>query len=279
MGTVNSGIDINSLLQPADQDIQTSIENFVGDMSGISIIKIITDIISQILGSIVSVFMILFTLVFYIRLKQESQPKKVSKEKIYVATESELILEHCKKNNIQVVLTSDDCLTGTDRIAEFSKQVSADYYINVQGDEPLINPDDILKIYNGVKENEGKILNGYCAIDNIETFKSSGMPKVVFREDKRLLYMSRAGIPLSKTGNYSFGYRQVCVYAFPKNALDDFASRNNKTQFEEVEDIEILRFLEMGYDVQMVELSKDSIPVDYKEDIDKVLKILNEANR
>ena len=205
--------------------------------------------------------------------------KVIDKEKVYVATESKLIVEHCKENNIQVVLTSDDCLTGTDRIAEFSKQVSADYYINVQGDEPLINPEDILKIYNKIKENKGKILNGYCAIDSIETFKSTGMPKVVFREDKRLLYMSRAGIPLTKNGNFSFGYRQVCVYAFPKNALDDFASRVNKTQFEQVEDIEILRFLEMGYDVQMIELSKNSIPVDYKEDIDKVIKKLNETNR
>ena len=205
--------------------------------------------------------------------------KVIPEDKVYVATESNLIVDHCKKYNIKVVLTSDECLTGTDRIAEFSKKVSADYYINVQGDEPLINPNDILKIYNGINKNKGKILNGYCNIDNIETFKSSGMPKVVFREDKRLLYMSRAGIPLSKTGNYFFGYRQVCVYAFPKKALDDFASRNNKTQFEEVEDIEILRFLEIGYDVQMVKLSKDSIPVDYKEDIDKVLKLLNEINR
>ena len=194
---------------------------------------------------------------------------------IYVATDDQKIIEHCNLNQMNVVLTSTDCLTGTDRIAEFSKIIDADYFINVQGDEPLIDPEDILKIKNEIANNQGKILNGYCAITTEENFKSVGIPKVVFREDKRLLYMSRSGIPGNKNSKFNLGFRQVCVYAFPKNALNDFSKIKSKTLFEKEEDIEILRFLEIGYEVQMIELSNSSIPVDYPEDVIKVVKQLN----
>lgn len=87
MWTVHSGIDINSLLGQADTDIQTSIENFIGDRSGINIFKIITDSISQVLGSVVSAFMLLFTIIFYIRLKQETNQQKTPIQESYISTE------------------------------------------------------------------------------------------------------------------------------------------------------------------------------------------------
>jgi 3-deoxy-manno-octulosonate cytidylyltransferase (CMP-KDO synthetase) len=71
------------------------------------------------------------------------------------------------------------------------------------------------------------------------------------------------------------GYRQVCIYAFTKNALVNFSSQTKKTPFEEEEDIEILRFLELGYDIQMLPMSSDSIPVDHKEDVEKVINRIN----
>lgn len=200
--------------------------------------------------------------------------KAMPKDLIYIATDNEKIVNHCKDNNYNVVLTSSSCLTGTDRVAEFAKIIDADYYINVQGDEPIIDPDDIIKIKNEILKNKGKILNGYCEINNKQVFESKGIPKVTFRKDKRLLYMSRAGIPSNKIGKFSFGYRQVCIYGFPKKSLEDFHSYGKKTEFESQEDIEILRFLELGYDVQMVKLSNNSISVDYNEDIEKVIKFL-----
>ncbi|MFN0729529.1 3-deoxy-manno-octulosonate cytidylyltransferase [Polaribacter gochangensis] len=200
--------------------------------------------------------------------------KAMPPELVYVATDNDAIMKHCKERNINVVLTSNTCLTGTDRVAEFSKVVEADYFINVQGDEPLIDPEDIIKIKNEIINNEGKILNGYCPIKTEDHFRSVGIPKVTFRNDKRLLYMSRAGIPGNKEIEFSFGYRQVCVYAFPKKALTDFYNYGKKTEFEKEEDIEILRFLEMGYDVQMIELSESTIPVDYPEDVQKVINVL-----
>lgn len=207
----------------------------------------------------------------------EQCTKAIEIEKIYIATEDERILNHCNENGMQCILTSDDCLTGTDRVAEVAKQIDADYYINVQGDEPVINPEDIKKIIGMLPNSKGNILNGYCEIDNAEDFKSVSVPKVVMRQDNRLLYMSRAPIPGNKDNKFNLGFRQVCIYAFPKDALEFFSKSKIKTPIEREEDIEILRFLEMGYDVQMVKMSKNSIPIDNPEDVIKVLKSLQNA--
>ena len=75
-----------------------------------------------------------------------------------------------------------------------------------------------------------------------------------------------------KKNEFIKAYKQVCVYAFPREALIKFKANMSKTFFENIEDIEILRFLELGYEVHMIELSKDSIAVDVFEDIEKVLK-------
>jgi 3-deoxy-manno-octulosonate cytidylyltransferase (CMP-KDO synthetase) len=199
------------------------------------------------------------------------------KEFIYVATEDERIKNHCDEYEMQCILTSDKCLTGTDRIAEVAKIIDADYYVNVQGDEPLFNPDDIKFLVSKISEFKGEILNGYCSINDPLDYSSVSVPKVVFRPDGRLLYMSRAPIPGNKSGKFNFSFRQVCAYAFPKSALLAFSAHNNKTLLEEVEDIEILRFLELGYDVRMLEMSNVSIPIDNPEDLVKVITKLQNA--
>jgi len=204
----------------------------------------------------------------------EQCAKAFPAERIYVATEDERIINHCKKFGINTLLTSDECLTGTDRIAEAAKQIKADYYINVQGDEPLFNPDDITAVINSLSDYNGEIINGYCAIHEDEQYRSSSVPKVVFRPDGRMLYMSRSPIPGNKSNTFTKAYRQVCIYAFPKEALKKFAEVKQKTALEDIEDIEILRFLELGYEVRMLPLSDRSVPVDHPEDLQKVLNIL-----
>lgn len=202
--------------------------------------------------------------------------KAVDKDLIYVATNSEKIQSHCKSLNIKVVMTSNRCLTGTDRIAEFAKIIRAKTYINVQGDEPLMNPKDILTIINAAKKHPESIINGYAPIKSSLEYKSITIPKVTFRPDGRLLYMSRSPIPGNKQGVFIKSWRQICVYAFPADSLNDFAAQKGKTTLENEEDIEILRFLELGYEVQMIELSSDSIAVDTPEDVDKVRRIIKE---
>jgi 3-deoxy-manno-octulosonate cytidylyltransferase (CMP-KDO synthetase) len=195
--------------------------------------------------------------------------KVVAPELVFVATDSEEIRGHCKKKGIKVLMTSEKALTGTDRVYEASKQVPAKYYINVQGDEPVINPNDITRIIENIDFEGNSILNGYTEIDDRDSYLSTSIPKVVFRPDGKLLYMSRAPIPGNKIGDFTRAWRQVCIYAFPANALKVF-NAVSKTPLEELEDIEILRFLELNFEVDMVHLSNHSIPVDLPEDIRKV---------
>jgi 3-deoxy-manno-octulosonate cytidylyltransferase (CMP-KDO synthetase) len=79
--------------------------------------------------------------------------------------------------------------------------------------------------------------------------------------------MSRAAIPANKQLGFRAAWRQVCAYAFPRAALAAFAGQMQKTQLEEFEDIEILRFLELGFDVRMIEMSDSSVAVDTPADI------------
>lgn len=197
-----------------------------------------------------------------------------SPESVVIATDSTCIYDHAKKLKMNVLMTSDECLTGTDRVAEVAKQIDADYYINVQGDEPIINPEDIKKMIAILPEKGNVIFNGYTRISEETDYLSSSIPKVVFRNDKRLLYMSRSPIPGNKSMKFREGYRQICIYAFTKCSLIKFQELGKKTYFEDIEDIEILRFLELGFEVQMLEMSSKSIAVDNKFDLVKVINTL-----
>lgn len=208
----------------------------------------------------------------------EQVAKVIPIEKFLVATDHIDILNHIIKLGFRAELTSSDCLTGTDRVAEIATRYSFDHYINVQGDEPVINPNDIKKAILSIEKFPKDILNGYTLIDNKVDYFSTTIPKVVFRPDGRLLYMSRANIPGNKKNIYRESWRQVCIYVYPRDILLDFKNKRNKTILEEIEDIEVLRFLEMGYDVRMIEMSSDSIAVDVQEDIIKVTKYLNERS-
>lgn len=204
--------------------------------------------------------------------------KAVDRDLVYVATDSEEISSHCQDHGIQVLMTSSAALTGTDRVCEAARMVKARYYINVQGDEPVFNPADLVKIVEAVKSSENIIYNGYASIRTQKDFYSLSIPKVVLKPDGDLLYMSRSPIPGNKEGTFSRGLKQVCLYAFPSEALERF-SQSGKTPMEAEEDIEILRFLELGFEVKMIELSSQSISVDVPEDVARVERYLRESQR
>jgi len=197
---------------------------------------------------------------------------------VFVATDDLRIAEHCQEKGIQVIMTPDSCLTGTDRLFEASKHIDAVTYINVQGDEPLLDPQDITDVITQAKLKPDDIVNGMCEIELETDFRSPNVPKVVVRPDGRLLYMSRAAIPTSKKFEFKSAYKQVCIYAFPKKSLEDFTAVKEKTPLEKIEDIEILRFLELGYEVSMLKVSSASIAVDVPEDVARVERALNETD-
>ena len=200
--------------------------------------------------------------------------KVVSSKTIYIATDHELIQKVCLKEGAQVIMTSSNCLTGTDRVAEVSEKIHAETYINVQGDEPIFNPNDLKLLLQEIKKYPNEIITGYCEIDNEIMHKNPNVPKVVIRSDGRLLYASRSPIPSNKQNKFEKGWRQVCVYAFPKAALKIFSSVKKKTELEKIEDIEYLRFLELGIEVRTLKMSKISLAVDTPEDVILVKKMI-----
>jgi len=200
----------------------------------------------------------------------------VDQNNVIVATDDYRIFDHCNNENINAIMTSKKCLTGTDRIFEVSEKIKSKTYINVQGDEPLISSEDIIKVINASKNDSNAIINGMCLIQNEGDFNNPNIPKVVVDTNKNLLYMSRAGIPTNKKKLFISAYKQVCIYAFPALSLKKYGSVKTKTPIEKIEDIEILRFLELGLKVKMVEVSDSSIAVDIPEDLDKVIASLNE---
>ena len=194
---------------------------------------------------------------------------------VYVATDDERIKNHCKENNIQYIMTSLDHQTGTDRVCEAYKKIGKKYstILNVQGDEPLIKPQDILEVANAPNRTPITVCCGYCKIKFEEEFRNPNIIKLAMTNDKRLLYASRVGIPTNKNLEFQWGYKQVCIYAFSPLALSEF-SKFDRTLLESVEDIELLRFLDHRYNIQMVEVSRSSIPVDIPEDVEKVKEAL-----
>ena len=192
-------------------------------------------------------------------------------DKLVVATDDKRIEKFCKRENIPVVLTSKECLTGTDRIAEVAKKEFFDLYVNIQGDEPVIDPKSIDEVVSEYKKYGDKYIayNLYKIIDNKDEIKSNTIIKVITNEKDELMYMSRLPIPYNKSNKNVKYKKQVCVYGFTKTALEIF-NKNIKTLNEQFEDIEILRFIDMGYKVKMKETFVDSIAVDIVEDIKKV---------
>jgi len=201
--------------------------------------------------------------------------KAVGAERVYVATDSDQIEVAVKSFGGAVIRTSSDCLTGTDRLAEANRTLDCDFIINVQGDEPLISPEDINTVAQAYLDGDGSVVNAMCEITDEREFRSFTVPKVVCDQSRKLLYMSRSAIPLTKNNEFKSAYKQVCIYAFSKEHLEFFISHQNKTPLEEIEDIEILRFLESNYNVQMIEVDSGSMAIDIPEDVERVITALN----
>ena len=196
-------------------------------------------------------------------------------DEVVVATEDSRIYEYCESEGIPVVMTSSDCLTGTDRLAEVAKMKRASLYVNIQGDEPVIDPDSIKQVVNLYHNNEGEyeVFNLYKIIDDIDEINSNTIVKVIVNENDELMYMSRLPIPYSNSDLASVYRQQIPVYGFSTKALDLFSSYK-KTINEKYEDVEILRFSDLGYKVKMAETKVDSIAVDVPSDIHKVEQFL-----
>lgn len=192
----------------------------------------------------------------------------IDKSYIYVATDNKEIYHTVIKFGYRCVLTPSDCLTGTDRVKFTANKLSNRFnlnqdqiFINIQGDEPDISPLDIDKVFNAKLNNIDSIITGVSLIQNSSQIKDRNIVKMAFSSNLDLIYASRAEIPHSSTKYY----KAFAIYAFTLKELISFSS-SNKTYLEEIEDVEILRFLEKGKNVKITVHSNDNFSIDTVED-------------
>ena len=143
--------------------------------------------------------------------------KVVNKKSIFIATDSEKIKKSfCESYGANTIMTSNKCFTGTDRVAEVAKKINSKLYINVQGDEPIFNPNDLKKLIKYSLKHPKEIVSGYCDIQEERMYNDLNVPKVVLDNKNYLLYATRAPVPSNKKGKFISSQRQICAYSFPK---------------------------------------------------------------
>ena len=203
--------------------------------------------------------------------------KTIEKKDVYIATDDDKIKKEIINNGFQCIKTFKEALTGTDRVAIASKKLNYKFFINIQGDEPLLDPKDIQKCIDLKKRFPEYVVNGYCHLGKDEKVDSKNIPKLVTDHNNNLLYISRGLIPSHKEDNLinsNYYKKQVCIYGFTKKELEKFHDFGKKTKLEELEDIEILRFLELGLKVKMFKCKEGSLAVDIPSDVQKVERVL-----
>ncbi len=205
----------------------------------------------------------------------------VGNHNVIIATDDSRIHEVAQEYGYTSQDSSPSALTGTDRVAEVAQRFPARTIVNVQGDEPLVSPHDILEVARVHQDQPDFVVNGYAPLGIEEDPQRTTIPKVVFDEHDSLLYVSRLDIPGSKSEyagdeDRTF-FKQVCIYAYSQGHLAAFLSRKKKSPLEAQEDIEILRFLEMGQKVRMVRTQATSLAVDIPEDVAQAEKALRAA--
>lgn len=193
-------------------------------------------------------------------------------DEVYIATDDLRIENVCKELNLKVLMTSSNHATGTDRVCEVSTIINADIILNIQGDEPMIEPENIERaIYPLIDKNDLLVTNLMTKIKNPLDLINITVPKVVTNREGIAIYLSRSPIPYPK-GNLDINYyKQVCVYGFRPEALR-FYSNTQRGAIEIIEDIDLLRFIENGFKVQFVEVESNTIAVDTPLDLELVKK-------
>ncbi len=193
---------------------------------------------------------------------------------VIIATDSQEIMDVCRENNWNVLMSSPAHRSGTERVHEISDHVAADVYINVQGDEPMVRPAQIaslLEMMKGPTVQVGTVKTS-CAKEEID---NPNAVKVVTATDGRALYFSRSTIPFDRDLINPPYFKHLGLYAYRKPALDFFTS-HPESALEKSERLEQLRFLENGISIYVNETPYDSIGVDTEEDLERVAEVLRQ---
>jgi 3-deoxy-manno-octulosonate cytidylyltransferase (CMP-KDO synthetase) len=200
-----------------------------------------------------------------------------SLSRVLVATDDERIATVVRKAGGEAVMTSPDLPSGTDRMAAAARSIDAEIFVNIQGDEPLVEPDEIDSVV-GILETDPAVSVGTLVkpITEAEELKSPNTAKVVVDGDGYALFFSRSPIPFCRDGSgpedwiRRFGYlKHIGIYGFRKPFLLEFAGWPPGA-LESVERLEQLRVLERGYRIKTAVTRFEPVCVDTPEDVERV---------
>lgn len=195
------------------------------------------------------------------------QCKKVQElDEIYVATDDERIYGTCKQMNMRVIMTSEEHKTGTDRVGEVASKTDGDLYVNIQGDEPLIEPEMIRDVINIFKDGSVQMGSLRKQIIDENEINAYSTVKVVVDKNEDAMYFSRSVIPSQSRKQDAKIFRHVGIYAYTRDFLFKFISMP-QGEIEIAESIEAIRAIENGFKIRVKETKYSSIGVDLPEHI------------
>lgn len=205
---------------------------------------------------------------------------------VFIATDSEEIAESAKNYTENILLTSKDHQSGTDRIAEAASKIDCDIVINVQGDEPFIDPDLIDELVEAFGDTDVMV----SAVQKLQFAKDLVDPNVVKVTkdfDNYALYFSRSVVPFPRDLKFDWNptegtkvpegfdyFKHIGIYGYKKDFLLSYAGLQ-PSLLEQSEKLEQLRALENGYRIKLIETSVESLGIDTREDYEKALRYLN----
>jgi len=204
-----------------------------------------------------------------------------SLSKVVVATDDERIFSHVRTFGAEAIMTSEQHPSGTDRCFEALRKSggSFDYVINIQGDEPFIDPSQIESLTSLLHDGSVELATLMIPVDNAEILFDMGEVKIVMNDKMEALYFSRMVIPFIKNversewqKHYQY-YRHVGMYAYRKDILGAICGLK-PSSLEKAESLEQLRWLENGYKIKLGITQHESHCIDTPEDVEKVLKLI-----
>ncbi|WP_418964180.1 3-deoxy-manno-octulosonate cytidylyltransferase [Cetobacterium sp.] len=196
---------------------------------------------------------------------------KSNLDEVIIATDSQEVFDEVKRFGGEVILTDKNHLNGTSRIAEVCEKITDyDVIINVQGDEPLIEPEMINSLIDVFKREESlKMATLKHKLHKKEDIENPNFVKVITDRDDYAIYFSRSVIPYPRNENLDIYFKHVGIYGYKREFVLEY-SKMESTPLENSESLEQLRILENGYKIKVLETPFEIIGVDTKEELEKV---------
>jgi 3-deoxy-manno-octulosonate cytidylyltransferase (CMP-KDO synthetase) len=200
-------------------------------------------------------------------------------DEVIVAADDERVVGAVERFDGKAVMTSRDHETGTDRVAEVAGRYDTSIVVNIQGDEPFVNPGMIDEIVQPLLEDESIPMSTLMhRIEDTEDLRNPNVVKVVNDASGFALYFSRSLIPFPRHEDLHRAYEHIGIYAFRKDFLLRYA-KMSPTLLEKTESLEQLRVLENGFRIRVVQTGQEYIPlsVDTQEDLEKARMLAQSA--